>query len=184
MFIKKIEIPKEVEVDIEYLGKLDGYQVRVKGPKGVLVRKFNFPYVKIEKQNNYVIISSEKEKRKYKAIVGTYKAHIQNMFRGVLEGFTYRLKIFYRHFPIQVKLEGDKFYIINFLGEKAPRIVEIPEGVEVRIKGDEIEVFSIDIEKAGRTAASIETATRIKRLDKRKFIDGIYIIEKPTSRFV
>ena len=46
-------------------------------------------------------------------------------------------------------------------------------------EGDEITVSGIDIEECGQTAANIEQATRIKRLDVRVFQDGIYIVKKP-----
>ncbi len=175
----RIKIPEGVNVNVEFLGKLEGYKVVVEGPKGKVERVLGYPGIEIKREGDEVIIRSNSDKRKFKALVGTYKGHIENMIRGVTEGFVYKLKIIYAHFPIEVKVEGDYVYIHNFLGEKAPRKAKILEGVEVKVKGDIVEVSGIDIEKVGQTAANIEQATKITKWDRRKFIDGIYIIEKP-----
>jgi large subunit ribosomal protein L6 len=48
----------------------------------------------------------------------------------------------------------------------------------VRVEGSDVIVEGIDVEEVGLTAASIERATRVKDLDRRIFVDGIYIYEK------
>ena len=111
-------------------------------------------------------------------MIGTICAHINNMMKGVSKGFTYKLKIVYAHFPISVKVEGDKILIENFLGERAPRVAKIVGNTKVFVKGDDVIVQGINIEEVGQTAANIEQATRIKNKDPRKFLDGIYIYEK------
>jgi large subunit ribosomal protein L6 len=100
------------------------------------------------------------------------------MIIGVTKGFEYRLKIVYSHFPVTVKIEGDKALIHNFLGERQPRIAKIVRGSKVEVKGDEIKVSGIDIEAVGQTAANFEQATRIIGKDRRIFMDGIYITQK------
>ncbi|MEM4727737.1 MAG: 50S ribosomal protein L6, partial [Candidatus Bathyarchaeia archaeon] len=47
-----------------------------------------------------------------------------------------------------------------------------------RVKGDDIILEGINIEDVGQTAANIQQATKTKRKDPRKFIDGIYVYEK------
>ena len=103
---------------------------------------------------------------------------IRNMIEGVKEGFRYKLKIVYSHFPISVKVQGDKVIIENFLGEKAPRIAKIVGNTKVRVEKQDIIVEGPDIEEVGQTAANIEQATKIKGFDRRVFVDGIYIYEK------
>jgi large subunit ribosomal protein L6 len=39
-------------------------------------------------------------------------------------------------------------------------------------------VKGVDKEAVGQTAANIEQATKVRRKDPRKFLDGIYIYEK------
>ena len=105
-------------------------------------------------------------------------SHIRNMITGVTKGFTYKMKIIFTHFPIQVNVEGDKVVIRNFLGERAPRVAKILPGVKVEVQKEDVLVKGIDIEAVGQTAANIEQATKVKGKDIRVFLDGIYIYEK------
>ena len=50
--------------------------------------------------------------------------------------------------------------------------------VEIKLNGDEIIVKGIDKETVGNIAGRIEQLTRITDRDRRKFQDGIFIIEK------
>ncbi len=169
---EEVEIPEGVEVTVE------GNLVRVKGPKGELERELKYPGVKIFEEDGKVVIFKEFPRRRDIAIARTFKAHIANMIRGVTEGFQYKLKVLYSHFPMTVKVQGDEVLIENFLGEKNPRRAKILPGVTVKVMGQEIIVESIDKEKAGQTAANIEQATKINKWDRRVFQDGIYIVEK------
>ena len=169
---EEVEIPEGVEVTVE------GNTVKVKGPKGELQRELKYPGVKIFTEDGKVVIYKEFPRKKDIAIARTFKAHIANMIKGVTEGFTYRLKVVYSHFPISVKVQGDEVIIENFLGEKAPRRAKIFPGVTVKVRGQEIVVEGIDKEAVGQTAANIEQATRITKWDRRVFQDGIYIVEK------
>ncbi len=172
--VREIEIPEGVTVEVS------GRTVTVKGPLGTLSRTFNNEGIEISVSDGKVIVRALDERRKHLANCGTVAAHIKNMIKGVQKEFVYRLKIVYAHFPIKVAVKGDKLEILNFLGEKVPRYAKILPGVKVEIKGkDTIIVRSIDIEKAGQTAANFEQATRTPRqLDERKFQDGIYIVSK------
>ncbi len=169
---EEVEIPEGVEVTVE------NNVVKVKGPKGELERELKYPGVKIFTEDGKVVIYKDFPRRRDIAIARTFKAHINNMIKGVTEGFTYKLKVVYSHFPVTVKVQGDKVIIENFLGEKAPRIAQILPGVKVKVMGQEIVVEGIDKEKVGQTAANIEQATRITKWDRRVFQDGIYIVEK------
>lgn len=174
MFVKELKIPEDVKVEIE------NCIIKVSGPKGTLERKIDFlQRFKIEKEGSKIKVISESDRRKNKALVGTIVAHIRNMIIGVREGFTYKLKIVFSHFPINVKVEKDKVLIQNFLGERTPRIAKIVGDTEVKIENNEVIVSSINIEDAGQTAANIEQATRIVGVDRRVFTDGIFIVEKP-----
>jgi large subunit ribosomal protein L6 len=169
---KEIEIPPEVKVEKR------GDEIIVSGPKGELRRKFIHPKLNIDIKGEKVEVWCELPKKKEKALVGTWAAHINNMIKGVTEGFEYELKLVYSHFPVKISVKGNEFHIENFLGEKRPRIAKILDGVKVTINKDIVKVTSIDKEKAGQTAANIELATRIKGYDPRVFQDGIYIVKK------
>ncbi|MCE4628021.1 MAG: 50S ribosomal protein L6 [Desulfurococcales archaeon] len=172
---KTVEIPEGVEVEVH------GNKVIVRGPKGELEREFALPKgVMLRKEDNKVVVEAYFANARKRAMVGTVAAHIKNMIIGVTKGYRYKLKIIYSHFPINLKVEGDKLIINNFLGERAPRIAKILPGVKVTIdkKNNDIIIEGIDIEKVGQTAANIELATKVKDKDRRKFMDGIYIYVK------
>ncbi|MEM4245403.1 MAG: 50S ribosomal protein L6 [Candidatus Nanoarchaeia archaeon] len=171
--IQKIAIPEGVTVEV-----VDGV-VKVKGPKGENQRTLAHRNVKIQVEDRNVVLSAKKPTKREKTMIGTFKAHVKNMIRGVLEGYTYKLKICSSHFPITVNVEGDGVVIKNFLGEKIPRRCKIPKNVSVKVEGSTITLESVDIEKAGKAASLIEQATRITNRDRRIFQDGIYITEKP-----
>jgi large subunit ribosomal protein L6 len=100
------------------------------------------------------------------------------MIKGVTEGFEYKMKTVFSHFPIKTSVEENKFIIQNFLGERAARTAKILEGVTVEAKGEDITVQGIDKEKVGQTVANIERATEVKYRDIRVFQDGIYRTSK------
>jgi len=175
MEIKKVEIKVPEDVTVE----IDGRTVTVTGEKGSIERELWCPGVSVKMEDRRMVrVEAEKMRKKQVAMVGTLSSHIRNMIQGVSEGYTYRMKMVFAHFPIQLRVEGDHLTISNFLGEKRPRRARILSGVDVNVKGDLITVTGINKEDVGQTAANIEQATRIKRLDPRVFQDGIYLIGK------
>ena len=175
--VEEVRIPEGVEVSV------DGMKVTVKGPKGELSRDFSHArgvLIRLDEdeEGKKVVVEAYFANRRLKALVGTIASHISNMITGVTKGYRYKLKIVFSHFPISVKVEGDKVLIENFLGEKAPRVAKIMPGVTVKVQKDDVIVEGIDIEAVGQTAANIELATKVQDKDRRVFIDGIYIYEK------
>ncbi len=174
MIERKIEIPEGVQIEVS------GYKVKVKGPKGEIEREFKIwkKNVEIKLEGKEVKIVGKDERRKTKAMVGTVWAHIRNMIKGVQEGFTYKLRIVYSHFPMKIEIKDGKVYIHNFLGERVPRVADIVGNVKVEVKGADVIVKGINKEEVAQTAANIEQACRIVGKDRRRFIDGIYIYSK------
>jgi large subunit ribosomal protein L6 len=173
-----VDIPENVELSVEG-DDVTGYTLKAKGPKGENSRQLRYRGVLIEKQDSKIRVYTKDKKTKTKAIVGTFASHIRNLIVGVSEGFEYKLKVVYAHFPIKIRVEGDEVVIENFLGEKHPRRSKIVGRAKVEVKGNEIIVTGIDKEECGQTAANLEQTTKIKNLDVRVFQDGIYIVEKP-----
>ena len=169
---RKVKVPESVTVRIE------GGLVKVQGPKGLLIREMYYPNVSLAVAGKEFTIATESGRKKILAIVGTYAAHLENMIRGVTDGYQYRMKVVYSHFPIQLKLAGDRVEVGNFLGEKRPRFARIEKDVKVALGADEVTVTGIDKESVGKTAANIEHATRIRERDPRVFQDGVYIVER------
>jgi len=150
----------------------------LKGEKGELSRVFTYPKINIKLQDNTIEISSKNVRKKEKALIRTFIAHIKNMIKGVTEGYEYHMKTVFSHFPIKTNVEDDKFVIQNFLGERSPRKADILEGVDVKANGENITVSGIDKEKVGQTVANIERATKVKNRDIRVFQDGVYLVDK------
>jgi len=173
---QKIEIPEGVEVKIE-----DGL-VSVKGPAGENGREFKIHKIELKKDGKEILIKCTKATKTEKKMINTIASHIKNMVNGVLDKFEYQLKICSSHFPITVKIEGQKVLIKNFLGEKIDRSCKIPLGAEVEIQKELIIVKSVDKEIAGQAAANFEKATKVRGRDRRVFQDGIYIIKKPKGK--
>ena len=107
---ENIEVPENVEIARENLVLI------VKGEKGTLSRTFSHPKIKIKFSDKKIKISCISPRRKDKALIGTFAAHIKNMIKGVSEGFEYKMKTVYSHFPVKTIIEGDEVVIQNFLG--------------------------------------------------------------------
>jgi len=166
---KELQIPEGVNLDV------DKKTIKVSGEKGILERKFKYFYdIKIEKKDDKLVVSSKIDRRKVKAMVGTIIAHTRNMIKGATKGYTYNMKIVYSHFPVTVKVEGDKILINNFIGEKTPRIARIMGDTKIEVKGQDIILTGIEREDVGQTMGNIEQACRITKFDRRIFQDGIY----------
>ncbi len=168
-----VDIPEGVSVVV------DGRRVVVKGPKGEVARDFSFAEnVGIFVEGGRVEVSKFFARKRDVAQVYAISAHIRNMILGVTKGFRYWLRIVYSHFPISVKVEGDKVLIENFIGERSPRVARIVGNVRVKVMKNDIVVEGIDLEEVSQTAANIEQATKIRGLDRRVFSDGIYIYKR------
>jgi large subunit ribosomal protein L6 len=171
-----IKIPENVDITFE------NNKLTATGDKGSLSRIFSNPKIEIKvKGKENIVLTCKTTRRKDRALLGTYIAHIKNMIKGVSVGFEYKMKTVFSHFPIKTSVEGGKFVIQNFLGERAARTAKILEGVTVEAKGEDITVQGIDKEKVGQTVANIERATEVKYRDVRVFQDGIYRISKGGS---
>lgn len=164
-----MKVPEAVEVEIE------GNVVRVKGPKGVLEKRFNSRLFEAKAESReFVLVPRKKESKRVLAARKTIEAHVRNMARGVCGNYEKRLLIVYAHFPISVEVKGKEIIIKNFMGEKTPRKAEIRGDAKVSVSGQEIVVSGSDKEAVGQTASNIVKATRILNRDERVFQDGIY----------
>jgi large subunit ribosomal protein L6 len=170
-----LELPQGVSVSIA------NGQVLVKGPKGEVARQMNALGLKMTAEQNKVTCKAKKATKREKKMLYTFLAHLKNMVRGVQQPWVYKLKVCSGHFPMTAAVSGATFALKNFLGEKVPRQCSLPQGVDVKIAGQEITVTSSDIERAGQTAGLLELLTFKSNKDQRAFQDGIYIIEKPKN---
>lgn len=174
-----VDIPKNVKV------KLRSREVTVTGPRGTLVRSFkhlNLELTLVGKRRLRVDVWFAK--RKELACVKTICTHVENMMKGVVYGFRYKMKAVYAHFPINITVSENNTLVEvrNFLGEKYVRQVRMRPGVTCTnstVK-DEIILEGNDIELVSNSAALIKQCTTVKNKDIRMFLDGIYVSEKTT----
>lgn len=170
--MKFVDIPEGVEVVIEE----NFVTVKKNGKKNEKV--FDLPRIKLSIEDKGICVSGTKSSRKELKMIGTISGHLKNMIFGLDHDFVYNLEIANVHFPMNVKVDGDKIIIKNFLGERVDRISKIILGSKVEIKDSKITVSSNNKESAGQTAANLEKATRVTGRDRRVFQDGIFIVNK------
>lgn len=173
MLKNEIDIPEGVEAVAE------NHSLNVRGPRGELKRTFRNPLTSLRIEAGKVVISSNADRKKAKAVIGTWSAHVNNMFTGVRKGWKGELKLVYSHFPVKMKTDAGNFIIENFLGEKSRRKVPVPEDLKVEVKESNVYVSGADKERVGQLCARIEQSTKVRGYDRRVFQDGIYITRKP-----
>ena len=147
---KPVRIPSGVEVRIE------GDRVKVKGPKGSLEVAIH-PHVTVSIDNGEVRVTVKDENDvSDRALWGLFVRLIENMVKGVTEGFEKKLEINGVGYKVSVqgkvlKLEVGFSHEVDF---------PVPEGLEISVEKNVITVSGIDKQLVG------ETAARIRRVRK------------------
>lgn len=168
--VVELKIPTGVTVS------KDETQIQIGGKLGILRKDLSRLPVRVDIIGDSVKIFSHRRRKRDFAIINTTKSIVNNMIRGVETGYTYRLKIVFAHFPINVKVKGSEVHVENIFGERAPRIARIVgDSTKVKVSGDDVSVSGPSIEDVSQTAANIESSTKIKDKDQRVFLDGLYI---------
>ena len=174
--IYNVELPEGVTFSI------NNNEAKLSGPRGDLSRIFKHSMISLSEDNGNIKLVGKKLRRKEKALIGTWRAHLKNMAQGVSSGFLYEMKIVFAHFPMKVAVKGNVVDIANFLGEKTTRHANICGDSKVITKGDKVTIEGNNIEDVGQTAANLEQATVVKGRDIRVFQDGIYIVSKGAAQ--
>jgi len=167
---------------------IDARIVTIEGPRGKLVRdlhhiSMDIRLVKKKGKNPVIHLAVWNGVRKHVACLRTIKSCIENLIKGVTQGFLYKMRLVYAHFPINciIQDDGKAVEIRNFLGEKIVRNVKMLEGVEIsesKAQKDELILQGNDINNVSQSAASIKGSCLVRNKDIRKFLDGIYVSEK------
>lgn len=141
-----VDVPANVQVNVQ------GSDVRVKGPKGELQRKFSSS-IGIALENNQVVVTRNSDNPEERALHGTTRAVIANMVHGVSSGFEVVLGI--EGVGYRSEMEGKT--LVLHVGYSHPVKVEPPAGIsfEVDLKARQIKVLGFDREIVGQTAAEI-----------------------------
>jgi len=176
---EEISIPSEITTSVE-----DDVLIMKKGDKEVKRKLTALIEVKVE--GDKVIIRADRVRKIERRLFGTYKAHVRNMIKGLTEGFVFKLQIANVHFPMNVSFDkaNNSIVVKNFLGEKTDRVIKMPEGVDIKVDKENIEVSAHDIELAGDAATKIEKGTKVRNKDRRIFQDGCFLVQKPGRSYV
>jgi large subunit ribosomal protein L6 len=136
-----VAIPEGVIVEIK------DQAVTVSGPKGTLSHAL--PLVVSVTQDDSVLNVKSKDV----ALWGTWRAHIANMVKGVVDGFEKSLEL--RGVGYRVQLQGST---LNFqLGFSHPVVVDVPEGLSCEVKEGVVTLRGINKEHVGQFAARIRS---------------------------
>jgi len=169
----EILIPENVKVEFH------DNVLSVDGKLGKLKKNITKIPVGLSIQDKKVLIRPLGKRKKDLAMINTTKSIIVNMITGVEKGFTYKLKIVSAHFPMSVKLKGDKVNIENYFGERSARTSQVVgHTTKVTVAGEDVIVQGPSLEDVSQTAANIELSTNMKRKDHRVFLDGVYVYSK------
>jgi len=172
-FKDELEIPERVEVS------LDGnHHITVKGPNGKITKDFShIRGIKVSIEGKKIIFSTQFPKSNTLALIKTIFNIIRNLIIGVQTNYEYVCKICYSHFPCTVEVKPNKkeIHVVNFLGERSPRVTNYFDNVEVKVKDDDVFLIGPDKETLGQTAANLKRCCRIRKKDPRVFQDGVYL---------
>jgi large subunit ribosomal protein L6 len=138
-----VVVPSQVDV------KIEGTNIKIKGPKGAL--EYTFPQdISFALENGVINVKRPSDDRAHRALHGTTRALIQNMVTGVSTGFVRILEI--NGVGYRAEVQG-KNLVLN-LGYSHPIVVEPPAGIsfETDPKTRQIKVLGPDKQKVGQLA--------------------------------
>ena len=175
---EKEEIVGEVEIPDKINAKIDKNTLEISGPKGKVSKDFNKIPVTITVDGKKVVVRPYGSRKRDLAVTNTSRSIIRNMTYGVLNGYTYKLKVIFAHFPISLKIKDGHIFVENFGGERSPRVIKIIGDCKVNVQGEDLIVQGPNLDDVAQTAANVELATKVKEKDQQVFLDGLYIYSK------
>jgi len=144
---RKIVVPAGVTITNE------NNIVTVKGPKGELSLEL-VKGIEISQEENTLIVTRPNDEKATKAMHGTTNANIQNLIKGVTEGFQKGLEIIGVGYRFNVK---GTTLVIN-AGYSHPVEMAVPTGLTVeQVSNTEITVKGIDKVLVGKFAAEVRS---------------------------
>ncbi|HEX5480951.1 MAG TPA: 50S ribosomal protein L6 [Dehalococcoidia bacterium] len=140
-----VTIAKGVDVNVQ------GKTVRVKGPKGELVRDFPAE-MSFDIADGKVSVVRANDEKQVRALHGLSRSLLNNMVLGVSDGFTKTLEL--QGVGYRVQQAGPN--VTLSVGYSHPVEVKPPEGIQLEVDGTtRLHVRGIDKELVGQVAANI-----------------------------
>ena len=142
-----IAIPPKVKVEVK------GQKVFVEGPKGKL--NWELPRrTSVKVENATVLISRQGDDAQAKALHGLSRALVNNMVRGVTEGFVKKLEI--QGVGFKAAVQGKDVNLI--LGYSHPIVYPIPDQVKVTVEENtKLTIEGPDRQVVGQVAAELRS---------------------------
>jgi len=159
-----IQIPSGVTITV------DDEFVSVNGPKGSL-KQSTMPGIKVVAEADHATVTRANDERQNRSKHGLMRTLVDNMVRGVSQGFEKKLELNGVGYRVQAQGTDLKFNI----GFSHDVIYKVPAGVNVAIEQNIITVSGIDKQQVGQVAAEIRTLKKpepykgkgIKYIDER-----------------
>ncbi len=146
-----VTIPTGVTVEVTEGGEYGHQQVKVTGPKGELVKSIRKPII-VAVEEGKVVVKRPNDEKQIKSYHGLYRSLINNMVKGVTDGFEIDLEIV--GIGYRAEQQGEK--VIFSLGYAHKIELVPPAGVTVLITDStNVKVSGYDKELVGQTAAKI-----------------------------
>jgi large subunit ribosomal protein L6 len=140
-----VELPKGVEV------KMNGSDLTIKGGKGTLELSL-MEGIQVSQDDNVLTIAYDSDK--FKAMAGTTRALVNNMVKGVSEGWEKKLVL--NGVGYRAKADGKSINLT--LGLSHPVDYKLPEGVSAETPTQtEVVVRGVDKQAVGQAAAEIRS---------------------------
>jgi large subunit ribosomal protein L6 len=142
-----IAIPPKVKVEVK------GQKVSVEGPKGKL--DWELPRrTSLKVDNGKVVVSREGDDAEVKALHGLGRALVNNMVRGVSEGFVKKLEI--QGVGFKAAVSGSNVNMT--LGYSHPIVYAIPSQIKVTVEENtKITIEGPDRQVVGQVAAELRS---------------------------
>ena len=182
--MKQLYLEREVELPEDLKITIKDNVVTIEGAKGTLTKNFANFDVELNKTKKKISIKAYYINKKRKANALAVVGYLKNMIKGVTEGYVYKSKIIYSHFPITVEPDNNKKLVTikNLYGGRKNIVVPIV-GAETSVKVDKDDVIieGIDKEAVGQTTANMQEACRLRgkrKKDPETFMDGVWQWDK------
>ncbi len=165
-----IAIPSGVEIKVS-----DKNLVTVKGPKGELKQQVD-PDITLKVENNELTVQRPTDQKRHRSMHGLYRALLNNMVKGVSEGFTVNQELV----GVGYKATATGQLLELSLGYSHNVVIELPQEIKVsavteRGKNPIVTMVSHDKQLLGQVAAKIRSLRKPEPYKGKgiKFVDEV-----------
>jgi large subunit ribosomal protein L6 len=129
------------------------HSVKVVGPKGELSAMVH-PQIGFDIKENQILVTRPADTKELRSLHGLWRALMQNMIKGVTEGYSRKLELVGVGYRAEMK--GKKLQLA--LGYSHPILFSPPEGIKIETPTQtNISISGIDKQLVGQVAAKIRS---------------------------